>query len=304
MSGRVTNPRIKALRRFGLSISVFTVAGALVLGFESSWAQPLVALATAYSMEVALEAIDAWAARRPVRFGGGIVAFVDFILPAHISALSISLLLYPNQRLMPIVFATTVAVASKFLLQAPVRGGRRHFLNPSNLGICATLLLFPWVGISPPYHFTENVAGLWDWVIPLAVLAAGTMLNATLTGKWPIVLGWVGGFAAQAVVRHLVLGVSLVGALLPMTGLAFFLYTNYMITDPGTTPIGRWPQVVFGVLTAAVYGFLVTAHVVFGLFFALVIVCGLRGAGLYVLAFVGRRRLVPAPASVAGVRAP
>jgi hypothetical protein len=295
-AGAGIDKRVAALRRFALSISVFTILGAFFLHFEDTWAQPLVALACCYLLELVLETLEAWGTGRPPRYLGGPKAFVDFMLPAHITALSIALLLYPNERLGPIVFACAVAQGSKFLLRAPVGGGRwRHFLNPSNLGIVAVLLMYPWVGISPPYQFTEGVAGIWGasvlgWALPLGVLTAGTMINAKLTGKWPLILGWLGGFVLQAVMRDALFDVSLVGALMPMTGLVFVLYMNYMITDPGTTPVIRRNQVAFGFATAIVYGLLVSAHVVFGLFFALVIVCALRGAGLYAMAAVAALR--------------
>ena len=51
--------RDAALRRFALSLTVFTLAGAFLLGFEDSWAQPLVALATAYPLELFLETLEA-----------------------------------------------------------------------------------------------------------------------------------------------------------------------------------------------------------------------------------------------------
>ena len=290
MIGKVVDKRIAALRRFAVSITVFTVAGAFFLSFEDSWAQPVVALVTCYVLELALETLDARCTGRPVRYAGGPKAFVDFLLPAHITGLSIALLLYPNARLMPIVFACAVAVGSKFVFQAPVgEGRRRHFLNPSNFGIAVTLLAFPWVGISPPYQFTEGVSGIWGsgtfgWLVPAAVLISGTALNAKLTGKWPLILGWLGGFVAQALVRAAVFGTPLVAPLLPLTGLVFVLYTNYMITDPGTTPVVRRNQVAFGAATALVYGVLVSLHVVFGLFFALALVSAARGLGLYGLA--------------------
>ena len=293
--------RDAALRRFAISLTAFTLAGAFLLGFEDSWAQPLVALATAYPLELLLETLEAWAQKRPARYLGGPKAFVHYLLPAHISALSIALLLYPNARLMPIVFATAVAVGSKFVLRAPVGGGRRHFLNPSNVGITATLLAFPWVGISPPYHFTENISGPLDWIVPAAVLGSGTLLNAKLTGKGPLILGWTGAFAAQALVRAAIFGTPLVAPLMPMTGLVFVLYTNYMITDPGTTPVGWRAQAAFGAATAAVYGLLVSLHVVFGLFFALTIVTACRGLALYLPAL---RRLPWREAAPVPARAP
>jgi enediyne biosynthesis protein E5 len=284
--------RNAALRRFAASITGFTIAGAFWLGFEDSWAQPVFALLAAYVFELSLETIEAWAVGRPARYRGGVSAFFHFMLPPHITALSIALLLYPNARLMPIVFANAVAVGSKYVLRAPLGGSWRHFLNPSNVGISATLLLFPWVGISPPYQFSENIASTpWDWVVPAAVLGAGTMLNVKLTGKWPLIGAWLIGFALQAVLRSLVFGTPLVAPLLPMTGFVFVIYTNYMITDPGTTPVERVPQAVFGFATAIVYGVLVSLHVVFGLFFALTLVTFGRGLGLYLSRLQSRARL-------------
>ena len=59
------------------------------------------------------------------------------------------------------------------------------------------------------------------------------------------------------------------------------MFTNYMITDPGTTPQIRGHQVIFGLTCAAVYGVLVESGVVYGLFFALVITCALRALYLW-----------------------
>jgi hypothetical protein len=276
--------RIAALRRFAMGITGLTVVGHVFLGLEQSWAQVFVALATCYGVELALESADAWSARRPVRFRGGPGALVDFLLPAHISALAIALLLYPGGRLAPIVLASTLAVASKAILRVPVGSGRRHFFNPSNFGIAITLLLFPSVSISPPYHFTENVYGAGDWIVPAFVLCTGTFLNYRLTGKIPLIVAWLTTFAAQAVVRHLLFGEALAGSLVPMTGMAFLLFTFYMVTDPGTTPVAPRNQIAFGAGVAAAYGVLLALHVVFTLFFALLFVAAVRGAYLAVVA--------------------
>jgi hypothetical protein len=269
--------RVRALRRFALSITLFTVAGHLVLGFEQSPITPVGAVLASYASALLLERLDSWAARRPCEYAGGAGAVATFLLPPHITALACAMLLYGNTSLWPYLFAVIVANSTKYVVRVRVRGRSRHFLNPSNAGIVATLLLFPWVGIAPPYHFTNFVTGTIDWLVPLAILALGTMLNAKLTGKTPLILGWVGGFAAQAVLRWLLFDHALVGALLPMTGVAFIIFTNYMITDPGTTPVRPRNQVVFGAVTALGYGLLVLSGVVFGLFFALAITCVLRG---------------------------
>jgi hypothetical protein len=90
-----------------------------------------------------------------------------------------------------------------------------------------------------------------------------------------------------------------------MTGLAFVLYTFYMVTDPATTPSSARGQVVFGLSVAAVYAALMVSHVVFGLFFALTIVCVARGLGLWALSFARERGTAPiATTAPALARAP
>ncbi|WP_329520733.1 enediyne biosynthesis protein UnbU [Spirillospora sp. NBC_01491] len=288
------DPRLIALRRFALSITVFTVLGHTVLGFEQAYATPLAALAAAYVLELGLEALDAWAAQRPRKFAGGPRALMEFLLPAHITALACAMLLYANSRLGPVVLAVAVGITSKYLIRIRINGKVRHVMNPSNLGIAVVLVLFPWVGIAPPYQFTEWIGGALDWVVPALILVSGTMLNAMLTKKVPLILGWVGGFALQAVVRTTVEGTATASALLAMTGVAFVLFTNYMITDPGTTPFRPRNQFWFGAATAGVYGLLVAVHVVYGLFFALVIVCALRA---FALGAQSARRRVGEPAA-------
>jgi hypothetical protein len=272
--------RVKALRMFGMTITVFTVLGAFVLGFEDSWAQPVVAVLVAYTLELAFETLDAWGRRRPPRYRGDLRTLVDYLLPAHITGLAIALLLYPGERIMPIVFAVAVAIGSKFVFRVAIGGRSRHFLNPSNFGIAVALLAFPSIGLMAPYHFTENISGVLDWALPVGILMAGTMLNVRLTDKGPLILGWLGGFGLQAIIRWLVSDTLLVPALLPFTGVAMILFTNYMITDPSTTPVKPLPQVAFGLATAAVYGALVSLHIVFGMFLALTIVAGSRGLWL------------------------
>ncbi len=206
---------------------------------------------------------------------------LDFLLPAHITGLAVAMLLYANDRLWPIAFASAAAIGSKAIFRVGAGSRTRHFFNPSNFGISVTLLAFPWVGIAPPYHFTENLVGVGSWILPGVLVISGTFLNARFTHKLPLIGTWLGGFAAQALLRSWLFGTPVVAAWLPMTGVAFLLYTFYMVTDPATSPSSARGQVVFGAAVACVYGILMLAHVVFGLFFALTIVCALRGVVLY-----------------------
>ncbi|MEU8004446.1 enediyne biosynthesis protein [Catellatospora sp. NPDC049111] len=277
---RVDNadPRYKALRNFAISMSVFNILGYTVLGFEQPWTWPLFALAVGYTTEIVVELVSAWAQRRPVGFRGhGVWGVYTFLLPTHITALAANMLLYANDIFWPIAFAVVVAIGQKAVLQAPIKGRMRHFMNPSNFGITITLLAFSWVNVAPPYHFTENVPDMIRIAVPLIILTAGTVLNAVLTKKVGLIVGWLGAFVIQALLRHWIWDVALWASLAVMTGVAFVLFTNYMITDPGTTPTPFKWQFMFGSSVAFVYGALMQFNIVYTLFFAVTIVCLARG---------------------------
>ncbi len=278
--------RLGGLRRFAVAITVFNILGHTVFGFEQAWIQPFVAVGTAYFLEIAFELLDCYIQGRKPRFFGGWPNIVDFLLSAHITGVAVAMLLYSGTRLMPTVFATAVAIASKALFRVSVQEKSRHFLNPSNFGIAVTLLLFPSVGIAAPYHFTENLSGWGSWVLPAIIVCSGSFLNIRFTKRICVALGWATGFFIQAVFRHYAFGSSLTASLLPLTGVALVLFTFYMVTDPATTPCMPRGQFLFGASVAAVYGLLMTLHVVFGFFFALTLVSLARGVMLYAQSFV------------------
>ncbi len=281
--------RLAALRRFATAITLLNVLGHTVLGFEQSLAQPIVSLLVAYSTEILFELIASRRLGRKPRFLGGGTTFIDFLLSAHITGLAVAMLLYANDRILPIAFAAATAIVSKHVFRVGTNGAKRHFFNPSNVGITATLLAFPWVGIAQPYMFTENLHGGWDWFLPAVIVCSGSFLNGAFTRKLPLIAGWLGGFVVQAAIRHFLLGNLFLPSLNPMTGVAFLLFTFYMVTDPATTPVAVRGQVAFGAAVAAAYGMLMALHVVFGLFFALSIVCVGRGVLLHLRALAAQR---------------
>src|SRR5881296_2196369 len=106
---------ITALRRFAISISVFNILGYILLGFEQPWAWPFIALATSYTVEMVLEVIGARAEKRAPRFlGNGVRGVVEFLYPAHITALAVNMLTYVNDELLVMMFGVTVAVGAKW----------------------------------------------------------------------------------------------------------------------------------------------------------------------------------------------
>ena len=118
---QTANPRhstkvVTALRRFAISISVLNVFGYTVLGFEQPWTWPFIALAVAYALDVALEAIGARAEGRAPRFkGNGFKGLAEFLLPAHITALAVNMLSYVNDVIWVMIFGVIVAVATTIL---------------------------------------------------------------------------------------------------------------------------------------------------------------------------------------------
>ncbi|HZN70165.1 MAG TPA: enediyne biosynthesis protein [Micromonosporaceae bacterium] len=282
---------ITALRRFAMSITVFNIFGYTLLGFEQPWLWPFIAVATGYTVEIGLEMIAAKVEDRAPRFAGnGFRGYMEFLYPAHITSLAMNMLLYVNDRLPVMIFGVVVAIGAKWVLRAPVRGKMRHFMNPSNFGITVVLLLFSWASISPPYHFTEHVGNPWDWIVPLIIIVAGTMLNAKLTGRMWLIMAWLVTFAAQAIVRGIVLDTSIATALAMMTGVAFVLFTNYMVTDPGTSPSAPASQMAFGAGIAVVYAFFTGAGIAYGMFFATALVCLIRGGYLWALDISNKAR--------------
>ena len=296
------NPKLRlfALWYFTSLMIVWNVVGHTVLGFEQSWATPVVAVLTSIGVSMFLDWVDARSNGRAVRFMGSLSQFLNFLPACLIPAFACAMLLYANERLWPVVFAVVLSIGSKLLFRAPVGNGRtQHVFNPSNFGVAATLLLFPEVSFAPPYHFTENITGLWDWGVPLIVLVSGVIVHGLFTGRLPLVAAWLVGFVVQGMFRAELFGTPLIVPLMPMTSAAFIIFTLYMIPDPATTPLQPARQVLFGFSVAMVYGAIQLLHLVFGLFFALLIVCAIRGLSLHAWHLLARQAThggrVPAP---------
>ena len=295
------NPKLRlfALWYFTILMIVWNILGHTLLGFEQSHAAVFITLATAIVMQFFLEWVDARAKNRDVRWATSGTDFVNALPAALIPGFACSMLLYPNERLWPFVFAAALSISSKVFFRAPVGEGRtQHFFNPSNFGIAMTLLLFPQVGFAPPYHFTENLVGNWHWFLPGFILLTGVVIHGMFTGRLPLVAAWLIGFALQGEIRSQIFGFPATVPIMPMTSAAFIVFTLYMIPDPATTPLKPWRQVAFGFSVAMVYGLIQMLHLVFGLFFALITVCAIRGISLHLyFAFKARKPILPQPAA-------
>lgn len=267
-----------ALRQFAISITLLTIIGHAFLGFEQSIAQPIVAVLVGYTLQLLLERLVAGSQGRPPAYEGGWGRLLTFLLPTHIACLSIAMLTYYNERLWIVAFSVSVAVASKTVLRVPVGQGSRHFFNPSNFALTTTFILFPSVGLTMPWQWTTELSGAGDWLLPLLILAAGTTLHLRFASRIWVVVGFLLSFLVQAFLRSLVLSdLNLVAALAPATGVAALIFTFYMAPDPATSPANPRMQLIFGASISFVYMVLMLMNIVFALFYALTLVCLVRG---------------------------
>lgn len=298
-------PRKKRDPRIGLRTSatlatVFTILGHTVFGFEQSVAQVFVALGTGYFCALFFEWVDAWAYNRPPGFSGGPGKLINFLLAPHMTSITMSFLLFVNQQLWIMAFAVALAIGSKHVLRVRQNGRLQHFMNPSNFGIAVVLATYQWTGMLP-WGYTVDLGGVWDWLVPLAIVGLGLRLNILFTGRIPTILSWLCTFVALAAVRAWVLNTGVIAELVVLTGIPMVLFTFYMITDPQTSPSPLRSQIVFGGSIAAAYSVLLLLHVQYTMFYSVTLVCAVRGLML-ATASLRARSSVKAPVAASEYR--
>lgn len=273
------DPR-NGLRMSATLATVFTILGHTVFGFEQSAAQVVVALVTGYTCAFLFEWVDSRANGVPPGFaGGGARKCIDFLLSAHMTSITLSFLLYFNERLWIVAFAVAIAIGSKYVLRVRQNGRLQHFMNPSNFAIAVVLLTYQWTGVLP-WSYTVNLHGVFDWLVPLIIVGLGMRLNILFTGRIPTVASWVGTFLVLATVRAWIQGTAVAGELVVLTGIPMVLFTFYMITDPQTSPSRLQSQILFGSGIALAYSLLLALHVQYTMFYSVTAVCGIRGLWL------------------------
>jgi hypothetical protein len=273
--------------RMGLKTSatfatIFTVLGHSVFGFEQSWAQVFVALASGYSCAFLFEWVDARSnGRVPEFMGGGKWKIVNFLLAPHMTSITISFLIYVNQRMWMMALTVAIAIGSKYVLRVRQNGRMRHFMNPSNFAVAVVLYAFQGTAGMLPWGYTVNLHGAWDWIVPAIIVMLGTRLNIMFTGRIPTIIAWLTSFVLFAGLRSWFLGYPFQGQLVVLTGIPMVLFTLYMITDPQTSPSRLSSQIAFGSGIAFAYSVLLMTHVQYTMFYSVAAVCMIRGMWLY-----------------------
>jgi Na+-translocating ferredoxin:NAD+ oxidoreductase RnfD subunit len=219
---------------------------------------------------------------------------VDFLLSAHMTSITLSFLLYVNRRLWIMALAVALALGSKYVLRVRQNGRFQHFMNPSNFAIAVVLVAYQWTGVLP-WTFTADIFGVWDWVVPLVIVALGLRLNLLFTGRLPTILSWLATFVLLGVGRAWMRGTPVAPELVPLTGVALVLFTFYMITDPQTSPSRLGSQILFGSGIAFAYSVLILLHVQYTMFYSVTVIAATRGLWLFA---VSRREPAAAPSPV------
>jgi hypothetical protein len=262
--------------------TVFTILGHTVLGFEQPVAQVFVALATGYSCALFFEWVDARANGDVPGYSGGFRKLVDFLLSAHMTAITLSFLLYFNQRLWIMALTVALAIGSKYVLRVRQNGRLQHFMNPSNFAIAVVLIAYQWTGVLP-WAYTVDIHGVFDWLVPLAIVGLGMRLNLLFTGRLPSIAAWLVTFIALGAGRAWLQQSAVVAELVVLTGIPMVLFTFYMITDPQTSPSRVRSQILFGAGIALAYSVLLMMHVQYTMFYSVTVICAIRGAWLATL---------------------
>ena len=137
MAEKSQRKRTCAWRRCGASPSPSrssTSSATRCSASSSRWAQPLVALLAAYATEILLERWSrAGSAAGPASSAAARRSSTS-CSPAHITGLAVAMLLYANDRLLPIAFAAAVAIGSKHLFRVGTNGGQPALLQPLEPG--------------------------------------------------------------------------------------------------------------------------------------------------------------------------
>lgn len=187
-----------------------------------------------------------------------------------ITGLSISLLLKASALwLFPL--AAVLAIVSKFI----VRVNGAHIFNPANIAIVVLLMAFP--------HHVWVSPGQWGASV-LGALALGgfAILVLSRVAKWDMAVLFGGFWATALFGRALWLGDPMSIPMHQMQSGALLIFSFFMISDPKTIPNSLQGRGLFAaavVATAFVLAF--TFQVREGLFYALALVCLIRGIVFY-----------------------
>lgn len=152
------------------------------------------------------------------------------------------------------IFAWFVAIFSKKVFTTLIWDKRRHFFNPSNLGVFTTLVLFPYLAWTNPLQW-------WQWVdtsiyfiaIVLIFLASFNIeyrLKSILNFSLLDIIFWL-------LITHILFFYFFTNETIEWAYLffnwSFWIFLFFMITDPKTIPTTREARVFFWIFVSLLF---------------------------------------------------
>jgi enediyne biosynthesis protein E4 len=250
---RKNDPRIP----FACILTAYAVLGCTVLGFNRTPLQILLTVAAGCALDTGLH----WLLYRRERL---------VPLSAYISMMSIGLLLNYSHNYYLLFLPVFFTIVSKYVVT--FRG--RHAFNPSLFGlVCALLLGQGLYSSAPAYQWGGS------WAIAAFMITAACALFVFRIKRTPLIVSFLFFYALQTMLRayilrdHLPMETLILGTL---TSARFYLFTFYMMTDPKTSPTGKWQQVGWSFVVVVADLWFHTMESLSTLFYALFLVAGVR----------------------------
>jgi Na+-translocating ferredoxin:NAD+ oxidoreductase RnfD subunit len=247
---RWNDPRIP----FAAILTLYGVLGFSFFGFNRSPAQMALIVVSGSVLDAGL----GWLLRR------------ERVVPlsGYISCCSLALLLNYSHSSWLLLLPVWLAIGSKYVLTFE----GRHVFNPSMFGV-ATSLLFTreLITAAPAYQWANGEVALSAFIVMAALV-----LFFFRVGRTWLVLSFLGFYALQTALRAYILRHHLPPEVLFLGTLgapSFFIFTFYMITDPGTSPKTPRAQVLFALALTLVDLVLHLKESVFTFFYA-ALTCG------------------------------
>lgn len=156
---------------------------------------------------------------------------------AMITALGLSLLLRVN-NVTTMAIAGCLAIASKGIFQYK----DKHFFNPANFGIIATLIFTQDAWVSP---------GQWgsDWFYLFLFLGLGGIVLRKV-GRWDTSVIFLSTYSALELMRNYWLGWSIDVFGHHMMNGSLLVFSLFMITDPRSIPNSRTSRIIWAICLA------------------------------------------------------
>lgn len=234
---------------FGGLLTLYGVLGFTHFGFNRSPWQMLFIVVAGSVLEVIYS--------RVVR--GAVV----FPLSAWISCCSLAILLnYSHGSLLPFL-PVLICLAGKHILTID----QRHVFNPSMFAVAVSLLVGgEFITAAPAYQWDGNA-----FTVSFFLVAAAFAMFIFRVGRTWLIVSFITFYALQTGLRAWVMRHHLPPEMLfigTMTTPPFFLFTMYMLTDPGTSPKSPRAQVLVAFLVATIDLALHLKESVFTFFYA------------------------------------